>query len=183
MLLNLLGSPRAPPTAARLPSCGSGGRMGGSGAGGAGRRTGRLGGGAVKVGAAVMGTSVPTAAPPNHPATPREGPGSRDQGDHPCRASIVPIDAMRANVARQRQQVHEALRVHAHRPAQPHRVAGTGGRPGPRSPRAPSALEMSDGQVSTKACRSAAAFGAAREMVTVSVGSPRGVEQLLPDLL
>src|SRR3954452_21199297 len=75
MLLNLLGPPRAPPVAACLPSCAdSGGRMGRSGAGEAGRRAGRWGGGAVKAGAAVMGTSVPTAAPPNDQAMPRKGP-------------------------------------------------------------------------------------------------------------
>src|SRR3954449_13296597 len=86
MLLNLLGSPRAPPIAARLPSCGSGGRMGRSGAGAAGRRAGRWGGGAVKAGAAVMGTSVPTAAPPNHQATPRKGPVLAIRVIPPCRA-------------------------------------------------------------------------------------------------
>src|SRR5215212_4962379 len=75
MLLNLVGSPRAPPIAACLPSCAdSGGRMGRSCAEGAGRRAGGWGGGAVKAGAAGMGTSVPTAAPLNHQATPRKGP-------------------------------------------------------------------------------------------------------------
>src|SRR4051812_19964791 len=73
MLLNSMarrGGRRSP------PACGRAGAAAGWAvrvAGGAGRRADRGGGGAVNAGAAVMGTSVPIAAPPNHQATPRKG--------------------------------------------------------------------------------------------------------------
>src|SRR4051794_23418496 len=73
MLLNLLARPgsRQSPYACRRAVAGAGWAV--RVAGGAGRRADRWGGGAVNAGAAVMGTSVPIAAPPNHQATPRKG--------------------------------------------------------------------------------------------------------------
>src|SRR3954451_6049032 len=74
MLLNLLARPgsRRSPYACRRAVAAAGWAV--RVAGGAGRRADRWGGGAVNAGAAVMGTSVPIAAPPNHQATPRKGP-------------------------------------------------------------------------------------------------------------
>src|SRR3954447_3410665 len=74
MLLNLLArrGSRPSPHACRRAVAAAGWAV--RVAGGAGRRADRWGGGAVNAGAAVMGTSVPIAAPPKHQATPRKGP-------------------------------------------------------------------------------------------------------------